>query len=87
VSAHLTGLCAEDQSNTEVSATLRLRMQTVGTWRERFVAQRLEVLLDEPRPGAPRQISDEQAIFFRESINPRRPVRPPGELAATYFLP
>jgi transposase len=34
--------------------------QTVGTWRTRFVEQRLEGLLDEPRPGAPRQITDAQ---------------------------
>lgn len=31
---------------------------TVGRWRHRFVATRAAGLLDEPRPGAPRQISD-----------------------------
>jgi transposase len=34
--------------------------QTVGKWRRRFVERRLEGLLDEPRPGAPRKITDEQ---------------------------
>lgn len=52
--------CAGGASNTEVSTTLRLCQRTVGKWRSRFVAKRLEGLLDEPRPGAPRQISDAQ---------------------------
>jgi hypothetical protein len=33
---------------------------TVGKWRRRFVDKRIEGLLDEPRPGAPRTIRDEQ---------------------------
>ena len=34
--------------------------QTVGTWRGRFVESRLDGLSDEPRPGAPRKITDAQ---------------------------
>jgi len=58
--ARIVLACAEGKNNTAVGAALRLCKQTVGKWRGRFVAQRLEGLLDEPRPGAPRQIGDAQ---------------------------
>ena len=52
--------CATGKSNREVAAELGIWPQTVGKWRRRFVAERLEGLTDEPRPGAPRKITDEQ---------------------------
>jgi transposase len=45
--------------NTEVAARLGVTVQTVGKWRARFVERRLAGLLDEPRPGQPRKITDE----------------------------
>lgn len=51
--------CADGESNREVAARLAINQVTVGKWRSRFVAKRLDGLLDEPRPGAPRKISDE----------------------------
>jgi hypothetical protein len=48
--------------------------QTVGRWRHRFVRKRLPGLLDEPRPGAPRQITDaavERVIALTLERTPR----------------
>ena len=54
-------LCCDDGlSNDEVSKRLGITGATVSKWRERFRVQRLEGLLDEPRPGAPRSITDAQ---------------------------
>jgi transposase len=52
--------CAEGKSNQQVAAELGIWPQTVGKWRRRFAERRLEGLVDEPRPGAPRKITDEQ---------------------------
>ncbi len=51
-------LAAAGHSNTEVAARLGWTKQTVGKWRRRFLAKRLDGLLDEPRPGTPRRLSD-----------------------------
>jgi transposase len=50
--------CAEGHNNKDVAARLRVCTATVGTWRRRFVERRLDGLTDEPRPGAPRKITD-----------------------------
>jgi transposase len=52
--------CAEGRSNTGVAQHLGVARSTVIKWRSRFVARRLEGLVDEPRPGAPRTITDAQ---------------------------
>jgi transposase len=52
--------CAEGLNNTQVAQRLGVTMPTVGKWRARFLEDRLEGLVDEPRPGAPRTISDAQ---------------------------
>jgi transposase len=52
--------CAEGQSNVAVAERVGVSVPTVRRWRGRFAERRLDGLLDEPRPGRPREISDEQ---------------------------
>jgi len=52
--------CAEGHTNTQVARELAVTQQLVCKWRARFVEHRLEGLIDEPRPGAPRKVTDEQ---------------------------
>lgn len=51
---------AEGLSNKSVARKLRVSLGMVGKWRSRFLESRLEGLYDEPRPGAPRKVSDAQ---------------------------
>jgi transposase len=50
--------CAQGLTNQEVAAAEGVNQVTVGKWRARFASRRLDGLQDEPRPGAPRTISD-----------------------------
>jgi transposase len=56
--ARIVLACAAGRSNIAVARELRVTMPTVGKWRKRFLARRLEGLADEPRPGTPRTITD-----------------------------
>src|SRR3954452_11791014 len=56
--ARIVLACAEGLDNKDVAARLRINAVTVGKWRRRFLEDRLEGLTDEPRPGAPRKITD-----------------------------
>jgi transposase len=53
-------LAAAGQSNTAIAGKLSVTLQTVGKWRQRYLHAGLDGLLDEPRPGTPRKLSDEQ---------------------------
>jgi transposase len=57
--ARIVLLCASGMQNIDVAEKLGVSKQMVGKWRQRFIDRRLDGLLDEPRPGAPRKISDE----------------------------
>jgi len=58
--ARIVLACAEGLTNQAVAQRLHVTPQTVGKWRARFVADRLDGLADEPRPGAPRTVTDAQ---------------------------
>jgi len=58
--ARIVLACASGLDNTTVARKLRMCQPTVGRWRQRFIIQRLDGLLDEPRPGTPRTITDTQ---------------------------
>lgn len=51
---------ADGGSNTEIAERLELAITTVRRWRNRFVVDRCDGLLDEPRPGRPRVVGDEK---------------------------
>lgn len=59
--------CAEGGDDVDVADRLELDRNTVGKWRRRFIAKGMDGLLDEPRPGAPRKISDSdvEAVIVR----------------------
>jgi transposase len=58
--ARMVLACAAGQNNRMVARRIRVAPATVGKWRRRFVEDRVAGLMDEPRPGAPRQVTDEQ---------------------------
>jgi transposase len=57
--ARIVLACRARASNRAIATRLAVSTQTVGKWRSRFAARRLAGLMDEPRSGAPRSISDE----------------------------
>jgi len=67
--------CRHGRSNRQVAQRLGLPEQTVCKWRQRFLAERLQGLLDQPRSGAPRSISDSmvEAVLAKTLHEP-----PPG---------
>jgi transposase len=58
--ARMVLLSATGATNQAVAKRLGVWGQTVGKWRARFLKRRLDGLLDEPRPGAPRRVGDDR---------------------------
>lgn len=53
-------LCADGLASKEVAARLDVHEHTVGKWRRRFCAGRIERLTDAYRSGRPRTVSDDE---------------------------
>lgn len=58
--------CAEGLQNQTVAGELGVHEHTVGKWRRRFLADRIDGLLDEQRPGRPRSIADDEVAAVVE---------------------
>lgn len=67
--AKIVVMCADGVDNKSIAEKLALSRATVGKWRTRFLRQGLAGLYDEPRPGGPRSVTDEQvASLLRRTL-------------------
>jgi transposase len=65
--------CADGLQNKDVAAEIGVSEHTVGKWRRRFLQDRLDGLFDEPRPGRPRTIEDDQVAAVIEKTLHSKP--------------
>src|SRR5919108_5135627 len=67
--ARIVLAAADGFNNKEIAAKIGVCAATVGTWRNRFAERRMDGLYDEPRPGAPREIGDDEiASLIRKTL-------------------
>ena len=67
--ARIVLAAADGLNNKEIAAKVGVYTATVGTWRNRFAKNRMDGLYDEPRPGAPREIGDDEiATTIRKTL-------------------
>jgi len=72
--AQIVLLSAEGVQNKDIAARLGADPETVGIWRRRFAERGIDGLYDEPRPGAPRLIGDEEiAETIRKTLEETPP--------------
>ena len=72
--ARIVLLAADGLQNRAIAERLRSDADTVGTWRRRFAERGVNGLYDEPRPGAPRQIGDDEiAATIRKTLEETPP--------------
>ena len=71
--ARIVLAAASGLTNKEIAAKVGVCAHTAGVWRRRFARDGMDGLYDEPRPGAPRQIGDDEiAATIRKTLE-RRP--------------
>ena len=70
--ARIVLAAASGLKNKQIAAKLGVCTHTAGTWRNRFAERRIDGLYDEPRPGAPREIGDDEiAAMVRKTLETR----------------
>jgi len=65
--------CEREPSNAAVAQRLGVVPQTIGKWRNRFIADRIEGLYDEARTGRPRTVEDEAVAELISKALARKP--------------
>ncbi|NJM34264.1 MAG: helix-turn-helix domain-containing protein [Rhodomicrobium sp.] len=70
--ARIVLAAASGLNNKEIATKVGVCAATAGTWRRRFAERRMDGLYDEPRPGAPREIGDDEiAATIRKTLETR----------------
>lgn len=69
--ARIVLAAAAGPENQAICVEVGADANTVGKWRRRFAANRLDGLLDEPRSGTPRKIGDQIADTIRRTLETR----------------
>src|SRR6266403_3001017 len=65
--------CEREPSNAVVATRLGVGPHTIGKWRNRFIADRIEGLYDEMRSGRPRTVEDEAVAVLITKTLSRKP--------------
>jgi putative transposase len=71
--AQIILMSARGLTNTAISKKVDLSISMVGMWRKRFIEQGLMGLYDQPRPGAPRTIEDDQVAQLIKKTLKKKP--------------
>lgn len=67
--ARIILMAADGLTHLDIGKKVGLSNSVIGYWRKRFLAERLVGLYDEPRPGAPRTVSDDEvARLIRKTL-------------------
>ena len=71
--ARIVLVCEREPSNAVVATRLSVGPHTIGKWRKRFIADRIEGLYDEMRSGRPRTVEDKAVAELITKTLARKP--------------